>query len=151
MALLDVGQPLFDPDFTETITVIRIAQTTDTYGRLLTQQTIFNDVTAVVTVNNPNDLYREEDFEYFMRTISVITQFRLRGQSKGYQPDTIVWRNNNFVLQTFDPYPQFGNGFFQAICASTDRNDNALDTIVNCQLSFDNPQNALNIGLITCY
>ena len=142
MALLDVDQALHDPDFTDYVTVIRRQQSTDNYGRLVTNDTVFTNVAAVITVNSPNDLYREEDFEYFMRTISVITQFRLRGQTENYQPDIVVWRGNQFVLQTFDPYPQFGQGFFQAICASMDRNDNALDQIYYGKLNFSTRHNS---------
>ena len=145
MALLDVSSVLIDPDFTDTIIVRRRKLVIDEHGRPTAGSSIeqdFTNVLAVVTSDSPNNLQRSDDYGSFMRSISVVTQFRLRGQTKDYLPDIVVWRGNNFIVDSFDPYPQFGSGFIQATCQSMDRNDNALDQIINASLKFNSSSNS---------
>jgi hypothetical protein len=144
MALLDVSSVLLDPDFTELVTIKRRAQTDDGHGRIITVDTIYPNIVAVLCAASPEDLTRETDYGAFMRSIRVVLQFRIRGQTEGYLPDVVVWRGNNFIVDSFDPYPQFGNGFYQAICQSMDRNDNAMELVLNGQLAFNNKTNSGN-------
>lgn len=145
MALLDVSPILLDPDFTELVTVRRRLQNVDMYGRPNVIETDYNNIVAVVTAGNPNDLKREDDYAAYMRSITVVLQFRIRGQTEGYLPDIIVWRGNNFIVDSFDPYPQFGNGFYIVTAQSMDRNDDAMELVLNGQLAFNNILNSGNI------
>lgn len=147
MALLDVSSILLDPDFTELVTVRRRLQNIDTYGRPAVIETDYPNIVAVVTAGSPNDLKREDDYASFMRSITVVLQFRVRGQTEGYLPDIIVWRGNNFIVDSFDPYPQFGNGFYQVSAQSMDRNDNAMELVLNGQMAFNNKTNSGNTYL----
>jgi len=145
MPYLDVDEVLCDPSICDFFSVVRTAQTTDTNGLVLETKTTINNVVGVVTTANPNDLYREEDFENFSRSLNIITQYRLQGQRQGFEPDIVIWHGNQFVVATFDPYPQFGNGFYEAICTSIDQEDNALDLVINGQLSFNSKTNSSRI------
>lgn len=147
MPYLDIDEVLCDPTIADTFSVIRTLQTTNSEGIVTETKTVIPNITGVVTTQNPNDLYREENFEYFTRSLSVITQYRLQGQRQQYEPDIVVWRGNNFVVGTFDPYPQFGNGFYEAICTSVDQEDNAFDLVINGQLAFNQKSNS---GRIIC-
>ncbi len=58
--------------------------------------------------------------------LCVVTKFRLRGPTPGYQPDIIVWYGNEFIVKQLDPYPQYGQGFMQAIVGSVKHIDAAF-------------------------
>lgn len=149
MALLDISAVLQDPELTDLVTVRRRLEAVDNFGRPGLTETVFPNVVAVVTSSNPNDLNRQDpDLESASRTISVITKFRMRGQVKDYLPDVVVWRGNNFVVAYIDLYPQFGNGFYQVICTSMDRNDSAMELILNGQLAFNLNTNSGNLAYV---
>jgi hypothetical protein len=149
MALLDVDNVLLDPDFTDKFNVIRRPANADNEGRLTTAGAIvFNSILGVVNIADPSDLNREDDYDIFSRAISVITQFRLRGQSEGFMPDIIVWRGNNYVVTNFSPFPQYGNGFYEVIAESMDKNDTALDLIINGQIAFNISTNSYTAGYL---
>ena len=123
MALLDVSEILTDPDFADKFNVRRRSETVDTHGRSTVAEQLFSQVVGVVTAISPSDLDRREDYQAMTRSISIVCQFRLRGETDGGQPDIVVWRGNNYIVKHIDPYPQFGRGFIQAECSSMDRVD----------------------------
>ena len=147
MALLDVSSILLDPDFVDTFDVIRRAQSFDAHGRsVLTNQT-FGKVSGVVTANSPSDLDRREDYQSMTRSISVVCQFHLRGETTGYTPDLVVWRGDNYLVKHVDSYPQFGAGFFQAECSSIDKTDKAFEPAVTGRTVYNQPLNAVNLAI----
>lgn len=146
MATLDISEAIFSEEFIDEIIVIRREQNINDNGRPEPIKTVFSGVTAVVTSSNPNDLNRQDpNFEIASRTISVILEFRLRGETEGYFPDIVVWMGNNFIVKYIDLYPQFGNGFFQAVCTSMDREDEALEQIVNANSDFGDGDNSFMV------
>lgn len=147
MALLDVTQILTDPDMVDSFTVKRRAETINSYGRTVIGEQIFTPVIGVVTAIGPSSLDRHEDYQSMTRSISVVTKFRLRGEVTGYQPDVIVWRGDNFVVKQIDPYPQFGPGFVQVECTSMDKTDLPLDAPAPGNYAFNQPANAVLLGV----
>jgi len=125
MALLDVTDVLFDPDFTDAFNIKRRTETVGTDGRVLVGTTTTAS-RGVVTMAGPNDLARLDDAQRMWRVISVVTAANLRGAVNGYQPDVIQWRGDDFIVASIDNYPQFGRGFTQAICVGMDLVDAAL-------------------------
>lgn len=125
-ALLDVSDVLVDPDLASTFTVIRRTQTVNTHGRAESNEETFEDVLGVVCSASKNDLERLPDFQQTGRHISIVTQFRLLASGKNRQADTVVWEGDSFVVQYLDPYPQYGQGFVQAICGSLDSQDDPV-------------------------
>lgn len=145
MALLDVSSILLDPDFVDSFDVIRRAQSFDLHGRSILSNQTFGKVFGVVTANSPSDLERREDYQNMTRSISVVCQFHLRGETTGFTPDIIVWRGSNYLVKHVDAYPQFGAGFFQAEASSMNKTDPAFEAAVTGRLVYNQPLNAVNL------
>ncbi len=142
MALLDVSEILTDPDMVDIFNVRRRMETVDIHGRSTVSETVFPQVIGVVTAISPSDLDRRDDYEAMSRSISVVCKFRLHGETTGNQPDIVVWRGSNYLVRHVDPYPQFGNGFFQAECSSMDKTDPSFDVPIASGLKFNNVANS---------
>ena len=72
------------------------------------------------------DLKRYPELQMLERVLSIVTKTRLQSAVNGAQPDIIIWRGDNYVVKALDPYPQYGQGFYQAIAASIDLMDAAI-------------------------
>lgn len=123
MADLDVSDLLLDPDFTEVFKVLRQREVVGTNGRSTATVSALPGIVGVITMASPNDLLRVPDEQHSDKNISVVTKFRLRGPSPGYQPDKIVWQGDTYIVHNVEPYTQFGSGFVQAIAGSIDAID----------------------------
>ena len=126
MALLDVTPLLLDPDMTDIFTVLRRTEVVGVNGRSTVVPQTFPRVHGVVTAIGPSDLDRKDDYQQMARSISIVTKFRLQGEVTGAQPDIVVWRGDNYLVRSLEPYPQFGPGFVQVECTSMDRTDVAF-------------------------
>ena len=147
MALLDVSSVLFDPDFIDNFEVVRRVETIDVHGRSSITEQRSRQI-GVVTAISPSDLDRREDYQAMTRSISVVTQYKLRGEITGQQPDIIVWRGDNFVVKHIDPYPQFGKGFVQVECTSMDRTDGPLEAPAPISTAFNLAVNSSLVSLL---
>ena len=148
MALLDVSSILLDPDFVDSFNVRRRNQTIDAHGRAAINETIFSKVFGVVTAISPSDLDRKDNYEAMSRSISIVCQFHLRGETTDYQPDIVVWKGSNYLVKHVDPYPQFGMGFFQVECTSIDKTDPAFEPLVTGRFTFNQAPDAVNVPLL---
>ena len=147
MPFLDVDAPLFDPDFTDTFTVNRRVESLSLKGRSTLTSQLFPNVIGVVTAVSPSDLDRADGYQAMTRSISVVTQFRLRGEVVNEQPDIIIWRGDNYVVKHIDPYPQFGQGFYQVEATSMDRVDVAFNPTPPGQFDFSASSNSFLMPL----
>jgi len=121
MANLNVSSALLDPYFATRVTVNRRAEAIDpNSGLSVITSTPNKNVPCVITSAGPNDLERLDDNQRMGRNLVVVTKFRLRGPSPGFQPDTITFNGDTYVVKTVDPYSQYGQGFIQAIVGSMD-------------------------------
>jgi len=120
---LSVDEVTLDPIFTDWIVVKRRPVTINQYGENVIGPVVETRVAAVVTVAHGNDLDRLDDNQRMGRNLSIVIRHPLRGPAPGYQPDTIRWQGDDYVVKTVDPYPQFGAGFVQAIAGSIDSLD----------------------------
>jgi hypothetical protein len=82
------------------------------------RETLITGLVGVVTSDEPNDLERTPDYEAMTRSLSVICKEQLIGALKGFQPDIINWRGGNYIVKHVNPYPHFGQGFFEITCTS---------------------------------
>ena len=150
MAFLDCSDVLLDPDFTDNFTVNRREESVDANGRSQVQS-FAKQTFGVVTSAGPNDLARLEDADTYKRVITIVTKFRLRGETAdvagtNWKPDLIVWRGDSFIVKEVDLYPQFGAGFVQAICASEDLVDQPA--FGEDSYGFNNKTNSFYLGTI---
>lgn len=120
MPYLDVSSVLSDPMIADRVKVTRQKEVVGTNGRVSIVPEVFPIVVGVMTSAGPNDLERVPEAQRMGRVMSFVTKFRLRGPSPGYQPDTIDWAGDTYLVVTVDPYPRYGAGFVQSIIASTD-------------------------------
>ena len=117
----------------ERFTVLRRRETVDDYGRsqIVTTRHV---ATGSIAPSGDNTLARDENYQTQGNTITVITQFMLRGPSKdagsrGYQPDVIEWDGSHYVVSTLNDYATYGNGVVSADCLSIDMIDLAPTTL----------------------
>jgi hypothetical protein len=125
MATLDVSDVLLSPEFTDNYSIQRNVETVDIHGRSTTTPTTTASF-GVVTMANGADLKRYPELQMLERVLSIVTKTRLQSAVNGAQPDIIIWRGDNYVVKALDPYPQYGQGFYQAIAASIDLMDVAI-------------------------
>lgn len=118
MPYLDVSDVLLDPMIADRFTVKRRVQSVSAHGRTSITTTEIPNVVGVVNAASPNDLERLDDSQRMGRHLSIVTKYRLVGPAPGLQPDLIHWGGDDFIVQTIDPYPQYGQGFVQAIVGS---------------------------------
>ena len=124
MSLLSLAAVLSSPMLVSTFAVTRRTQTVSDFGIASTSPTSFPGLAGVVYPSDDNELKRLPDEQLQGNTITVITQFALRGESKTsgaeYQPDLVVWQGDSYVVRMVNDYAQYANGFVLAICTSID-------------------------------
>lgn len=112
---LDVTEILTDPDLADMVTVRRRAEVINSFGETSVTTEVFADVIAVITTQSAGELIRRDDGQSQPRKISVVTMFRLRAASPGYQPDEIDVDGSTFTVTEVLPYTRFGEGFVEVI------------------------------------
>ena len=136
MSFLDVTDLLLDPDIAgQSFTVIRRRELINTSGQgvIACPPEIIPHVFGQVSPTGDNSLVREVAFQTQMKTIQVITQFRLRGATvepttnQQFQPDLIKWRGDHFIVNVVDEFTQYGNGLIVAQCTEIDYQDVAAN------------------------
>jgi len=147
MAIDIASQVVLDPLLADTFTVVRRTETRDTHGRSVKGDQRFIGVVGVVTAISPNNLDRHEGYQVQGRAISIVTQFRIQGESSGFQPDIVLWRGSQFVVKAIDLYPQFGAGFVQVEAVSMDHTDPVLAAPNPGALQFNQASNSMLINM----
>jgi len=117
---LDPSTILLDPMLADTFTVLTRVETVNDYGESVQETTPTAGVVGVVVPASPDDLQRLDDLERGQRAIKIFTRYRLNGPSTARQPDLIVWRGDNFVVKTLDPFSNFGAGWTEVLATSID-------------------------------
>jgi len=124
MPNIDVSDLLTDPDFAETLTVMRREQVIDPVTGISSADSnlITPSPFGVVIPQADLPIQRGPDQQALPRLIEVHTKFRLRSASiendVTYLPDFIVWNGDNFYVNRVYDYSRFGRGFIQADCSS---------------------------------
>lgn len=106
------------------ISVNRRQQTQDTYGQVVMQSHIFSDIDAIVFPEGPEDLARRPEAQTMTKSLTIITEFPLQGPAEvigtEYQPDVILWNDDNYVLVKLEDWSRYADGFVKATCESYD-------------------------------
>lgn len=116
MALIDVSELLTDPDFTNTVTLIRRASTVNTYGENVMTETQ-STITAVVQGANTESLERVPEGVRLSDLIDVYYKGPLTAESPSGYADIIVWGGKRYqVFEVVEDFMNFGAGFTKAVC-----------------------------------
>lgn len=115
MALLDVTEVLFDPDFADKITGTRVMQTVNGSG-LATATTAALSFTGVVTQDDGDVMQRMPDGEMVAGSITIHTVFRLSAGGVNENADIVTWQGRNYTVKQIADYSNFGAGFIAAQC-----------------------------------
>jgi galactose-6-phosphate isomerase len=117
MALIDVSELLTDPDFTNTVTLIRRSSTVDTYGENTMVETS-SSITAVVQgAANTESLERVPEGARLSDLIDVYYKGQLTAESPGGYADIIVWQGKRYqVFEVVEDFTNYGAGFTKAVC-----------------------------------
>ena len=125
MATLDVSDVLLCPEFTDNFVIERSVESVSANGRLTPSTTSIPSF-GVVCMANTSDLARHPELQMIERVLSIVTKTRLQSAVSRAQPDIIIWRGDNYVVKAVDPYPQYGQGFYQVLAASIDLMDQGI-------------------------
>jgi hypothetical protein len=116
MALIDVSELLTNPDFTNTVTLIRRASSVNSYGENVLTETS-SSITAVVQGANTETLERVPEGARLSDLIDVYYKGVLHAESQSGYADVIVFGGKRYqVFQVIEDFMNFGAGFTKAVC-----------------------------------
>lgn len=128
MPALDFSDALLEPSFEDGFRVIRRPEVIDAEGYSTIPAPVKQKVSGIVNIAGANDLQRLPEEQHASKTISIVTQFRLRTAGRdpdgtGYQADIVQWGGDQFVVLALEDYSHFGRGYIRALCGSIDSID----------------------------
>lgn len=121
---IDLTDLLSDPDFAESLTIMRRRQIIDPVTGISSAQSnlVLPRPIGVVIPQADLPIQRGPDQQALPRLLQVHTKFRLRSAAiadgRTYLPDFIVWNGDNFYVNRVYDYSHFGRGFIQADCSA---------------------------------
>lgn len=116
MALIDVTDVLFDPDFADTN--IKVERSTLTVGDDGVARKEFKTIrfTGVVTPDTGDILERRGEGERIKGRITIHTKFELIDSAAGGTADIVQWRGKRYTVANVSNNMNFGKGFVRASC-----------------------------------
>lgn len=116
MAKIDVSELLLDPDFLDTVTLIRRSVTIDTHGEAVIAETS-SSVKMSVQGSNTETLLRMPEGARLSDLITVYYRGVLTAESVGGYADVIVWGGRRYqVKEVPEDFSNYGGGFMMANC-----------------------------------
>lgn len=153
--LLDVSELYNDADVGgEGFVVIRREQLVSDHGKVTTQDQRITNLIGSVYPTGDNSLSRQEAFDAQAKSITVVTNFRLRGVSKQgekqYKADLVEWMGSRYMVRDVKDFTGYGSGFIEAECTSVENVDDAPEPMVPAmgQLDFSVAGNSGFLGVI---
>jgi hypothetical protein len=122
MAIELAIEVLTDPDFLSAFTIQRRQEVIGDNGRTSIIPVVIPAL-GIVAPEGENSLKRTEDYGLTVKTLVIITLTFLTDSKSGYLPDFIDWAGNRYVVKEVSPYANYGSGFYQAHCESTEQLD----------------------------
>ena len=119
MPTLDVSDVPICAEFSDTFEVLRRPEVISEHGRAYIRRGDAPQI-AVGTIypTGDNSLVRQEDYQTGAKTITVVTPFRLRTASEGFQPDYLMYRSTMYIVKKVNDWSPYGAGFIEAECSS---------------------------------
>lgn len=126
MPQLDVGFMLNEPMLSTTFTLRRRTSSEDIKGRVSWSTQDIPDVIGVITMQSPGDLMRRDDSQIVPRRIFIASQTQFVVIAPNRQPDQVSWKGTWYTCEECYPYPEYGEGHWQAVFQSM----NAVDPLL---------------------
>lgn len=112
----------------DTFDVIRRSQVRNNFGEPVNTEVVTEGVLGVVDAGSPNEIAIGTDEQHFGQTLSIVTQFLLRGTTKAlvngvlteFAPDIVKWSGSYYKVVLVEPYQRYGRGWIQAQLTSQD-------------------------------
>jgi hypothetical protein len=127
MATLDVSQVPICAEFGDTFQVQQRTDQLSQTGRSTAGQIWSGPgpITCIGTIypTGENSLVRQEDQQHGLKTLTIVTPYRLRTTAPGCQADVVYYRGNMFIVKEVNDYTPFGAGFVEAVCSSVESID----------------------------
>lgn len=115
---LDVSDVLTDPMFAQQLVVKRRVETVGTNGRgSVSITTVTPAPWGVIIPQSDSPLVRGPDQQHLPALIQVHTEYRLRSLEPDAQPDIVVWRGADYIVNRIYPFTDYGAGFMCADCS----------------------------------
>lgn len=114
MPALDVSDA-FDPDFMDSMTAYRRAQTVGDNGRATVDESSV-PFDGVVCNDTGDTLQRGSDAARVAASINITTPFALRIAGDDNDADVVEWDGRRYTVVTLADYGRFGAGFCTAAC-----------------------------------
>jgi hypothetical protein len=117
MAKIDVSEIIKDPDFLDSVSLVRRVSAIGANGRNALTETS-STVYMIVQPASPDDLQRLPDSVRRRDAITVWYRGDLSADANGVYPDVIVWNSRRFQVATSEPFGNWstGTGYTEAIC-----------------------------------
>lgn len=116
MAQIDVSELLDDPDFTDTVTLIRRAVTVNQYGESVITETP-ETITVVVQGSNTETLQRMPEGARLSDLIDVYYAGVLTVEQPNGYADVIIWKGKRYqVFEVPEDFMNYDDGYTKAVC-----------------------------------
>lgn len=117
MALLDTSFLLTDPDFVDTVTLIRRASSLSSKGRNELTETTSQIKAAVQGYGGGDFLSRMPEGARLADSITVYYKGELQAESPSGYADVIVWGGKRYLVrEVSENFMNHGDGFTKAEC-----------------------------------
>lgn len=120
MARIDTSELLSDPDFIDTILVIRTKQVVGANGRSVDTPVNYPNVVAVVQPASGQQQKLLAETTRGEGSIAVYSKFRFKQVQANYAGDQIIWQNSRYTVENVNDFSNWGSGYQQAICSLKD-------------------------------
>ncbi len=112
MALIDVTDIVLDPDFQDSITIVRRVDSVNSYGENVITETS-ESVRAIVQPASPDDLQRLPDS---VRRRDAVTVYYSGILTADAYPDVVVWGGDRYQVRDTEQFLNWGRGYTKAVC-----------------------------------
>jgi len=157
MSFIDVTDVILDPMVAgQSAQVLRRRQEVGDNGEDTVTLSPLIPIVCGIWPSGDNKLVRTEDYSTLGQEFTIVTTFRLRGQTReqstgrSYLPDLVMHDGNAYIVNQINEYTHYGAGFIEATCESIDYQQNPdypLPANVG-QLDFTDPAQAIYAALL---
>ena len=120
MALLDVSFMLTDPDFVNTVPIIRRQKVTGSNGRVTFTETS-GTIVGCVQPASGDTLVQLPELSNTTGSLEVWTQAELNVDTASQGADILTWQGSRYIVAAkVDNYQHYGNGFTHAVLTLQD-------------------------------